>query len=416
MTAPSEAVAKLLRDQAGWCRRLESPLYAGLLERAADDALAGGPVLHALRDEPDLRQDADGAMALRFMAAVHRLVLQGRASELAAFYPSVGGKPGSGDEAWNAFRTTVEEHARELPDSVRRPCQTNETLDRQRGEPTAAEAGGTHRHCAGMYLPLELNTPALVGGFLMVARDTGMPLRILEVGASAGLNLRWDRFFYRAEEGSWGDPASPVRLDDVYDADSAPPFEVQASVADRAGCDLDPIDATSEEGRLALRSSVWADQVRRFRILDGALEVAREVPATVDRADGGEWLPGRLAEPVEDVATVVFHSVAMYHASPEARTRILLALQEAGVRATERTPLAWLRMEGGYSYALLRPTPHDRSPYERRRSSAVRRALTSAALPGSYAPIAGKVTETFGVTPGPEAVSAWRRNLRPRGP
>ena len=331
MRPPSEAVAKLLRDQAGWCRRLESPLYAGLLERAADDALAGGPVLHALRDEPDQRQDADGAMALRFMAAVHRLVLQGRASELAAFYPSVGGKPGSGDEAWNAFRTTVEEHARELPDSVRRPCQTN-------------EAG---------------RSAALVGGFLMVARDTGMPLRILEVGASAGLNLRWDRFFYRAEEGSWGDPASPVRLDDVYDADSAPPFEVQASVADRAGCDLDPIDATSEEGRLALRSSVWADQVRRFRILDGALEVAREVPATVDRADGGEWLPGRLAEPVEDVATVVFHSVAMYHASPEARTRILLALQEAGVRATERTPLAWLRMEGGYSYALLRPTPHE---------------------------------------------------------
>jgi len=326
-----EGVAKLLRDQARWCRRLESPLYGALLDRAADDALAGGPSFEILQNQTGEREADSGALALRFMASVHCLVLQGRAPELASFYPSVGGDAGSDDKAWQAFRRTLEQHAGELGDLVQRTCQTN-------------EAG---------------RSAALLGGFLMVARDTGLPLRIVEVGASAGLNLRWDRYHYRAGHRSWGDPASPVQLDDVYEGDHLPPFDVQATVTERIGCDLDPIDPVSEEGALALRSAVWADQVRRFRILDGALEVARGVPATVERADGSVWLPDRLAEPAEGVATVVFHSVAMYHASLEARNRILTALEEAGARATERAPLAWLRMEGGYSYALLRLTPHE---------------------------------------------------------
>jgi hypothetical protein len=36
--------------------------------------------------------------------------------------------------------------------------------------------------------------PRCVGAFLLLARETGMPLRILEVGASAGLLLRWDHY------------------------------------------------------------------------------------------------------------------------------------------------------------------------------------------------------------------------------
>jgi len=325
-----EGVAKLLRDQARWCRRLESPLYGALLDRAAEDSLAGGPTFEVLQDQTGEREADSGALALRFMAAVHRLVLEGGAPELAEFYPSVGGT-GRRDEAWPAFRRTLDQHADELRRLVEHTCQTN-------------EAG---------------RSAALIGGFLMVARETGLPLRIVEIGTSAGLNLRWDRYHYRAGDRSWGDPASPVQLDDVYEGDRLPPFDVQAAVTERLGCDLDPIDPTSEDGRLSLRSAVWADQVRRFRILDGALEVARAVPVSVQRADGSEWLPQRLAEPADDTATVVFHSVAMYHASLEARNRILTALEEAGARATERAPLAWLRMEGGYSYALLRPTPHE---------------------------------------------------------
>src|SRR5919106_3208366 len=85
----SETQAEHLRWQAGWCRKLGSGLYGSLLERAADDAVTGGPVARAL-EEGDASQRS--MLALRLMGAVHRLVLQGDAPELARFYPSVGGR------------------------------------------------------------------------------------------------------------------------------------------------------------------------------------------------------------------------------------------------------------------------------------------------------------------------------------
>ena len=53
---------------------------------------------------------------------------------------------------------------------------------------------------------------ALAPGFLTVAALTGLPLATSELGASAGLNMAWDRFAYRFGPAAWGDPASAVRL------------------------------------------------------------------------------------------------------------------------------------------------------------------------------------------------------------
>src|SRR5206468_409136 len=100
------------------------------------------------------------ALALRLMAAVHRLVLEGKAPGLAPFYPSVGGT-GPPGEAWPAFVSTLEAHPDEVIAGAARPCQTNEVG----------------------------RSAALLLGFLEVARWKGLPFRLLELGASAGLNL-----------------------------------------------------------------------------------------------------------------------------------------------------------------------------------------------------------------------------------
>ena len=90
-------VAERFRWQAGWCGKLGSPLYRDLLDHAAADIERGGPVWDVLADDT---ADGDGllpgAQALRLMGAVHRLVLEGRAPELAAFYPSAGGVVAAG--------------------------------------------------------------------------------------------------------------------------------------------------------------------------------------------------------------------------------------------------------------------------------------------------------------------------------
>ena len=312
-----ELTAWFVEQQAEASTRLGSHLYAALMREAAADVRRNGVTWRILA--PHATADRGAAITLRFMAAVHRLVLQGRAPALAAHYPSAGGDaelPG----AWQAFHATLEEHEAELTELAGWSCQTNEV----------GRAAG------------------LLPGFLLAAQRTGVArLRLLELGASAGLQLRWDRFRYEWDERPehhWGPADSPVKLRGHWDA----PLDLLArdvEVVQRRGCDPDPVDVLTEEGRLRLRQSVWADQPARFERLNGALELAARIPATVERAPAGDWLPERLAEPAPGVLTVVYHSVVWQYLAPAERERVRQALEEAGARATAGAPLAWVRSE-----------------------------------------------------------------------
>jgi hypothetical protein len=288
-----EVIAQACLEQAEWCGRLGSPMYEALLRRMAQDVRAAGLCLDAL--DPHMTRLRVRAPLL-LLAAIHRLVLAGQLPEAARFYPSMGGQADV-DALWPRFLEAVP-HA-VLPVSV----QTNEV----------------GRSCA------------LLPGFLEVARRTGLPLRLLEIGASAGLNLRWDRFpFLRA-------PAA-VR------------------VVERRGCDLNPIDPTLDESRLALLSFVWPDQTDRLQQLEEAIEIARDAPAQVDRCDAVDWLRIHLAVAQPGVATVVFHSIVLTYLTQEGRENVRRVIEHAGGRATSDAPFAWLSMEPGADQADVRLT------------------------------------------------------------
>src|SRR5213080_1095113 len=93
-------LVKLFRGQAGWCGRLGSPIYAHILERAADDLAAGGPVWRVV--EPYIDRAFNFTHHLRMLGAAHKLALAGEAPELAAHYPTTGGD-GDAEAAWRAF-------------------------------------------------------------------------------------------------------------------------------------------------------------------------------------------------------------------------------------------------------------------------------------------------------------------------
>jgi hypothetical protein len=314
----------VLRDHflfhAEWGRRLGSPLHAHLLTCAADDYEQGGPIRDLM--EPHA-QDSSKALPLQMMGAVHRLVLQGRAPALARYYPSAGGSVDL-DAAWQAFRDTVAAQQEALGALVTNPVQTNDAA----------------------------RSASLLGGFLLVANLTGLPLRLLEAGSSAGLNLCWDRYRYEWRRGGWGDPASPLRIGDVF-VEGTPPLPASATVASRAGCDPSPVDARSAEGRLTLLSYVWPDHVDRIRKLETAIEIARGVPYQIDRAGAADWLTLQLAEAATGVATVVYHSVVWPYLTEEERNRVTFVIEAAGARANSSAPLAWLRMEPGAKEADL---------------------------------------------------------------
>lgn len=307
-------LAKRFRAQAEQCERHGSPLTAALLYGAANDDEAGGPtaaVLASVADEP-----SGSVVSLRFAGALHRLVLERKAPDLATYYPSVGGTAAPGG-VWAVAREVVARQPDELAVGVRRPVQTNEVG----------------------------RAAALYGGLLHVAAATGLPIRLLEIGASAGLNLRPEAFAYEIADGVvLGDPTSPVRLRTPWQG-AFPQYDGRLDIASRAGCDPAPLDPASAEDRLTLTSYVWADQVDRFERLRGALQIAAGDPVRVEKLPGSAFLERELAAPVPGVATVVWHSVVRQYLGDGERAALERILAAAATRASEDAPLFRLSLE-----------------------------------------------------------------------
>ena len=316
------ALLETIENQRLGCELAGSPLYADLLDAVAADVVAGGVCASLLT--PLAGAPYGDAVILRFLAAVHRLVLEGSAPPLAAHYPSAGGTPGP--DAGACFVAAVARHRERVAAELGLGVQTNEV---------------------GRSVPL-------LTGYLALAA-AGLPLRILEVGASAGLNLRFDHYRYEAGGVAFGPVDSPLRFVAPW-AGAAPDLDRPVVVASREGSDLDPIDPTTEAGRLRLRSYLWPDQPQRRARLDAALAVAARVPVAVERADAVSWLRRRLAEPAPGCLTVVAHSIVFQYLSADDRAALLGLLDDAGSRATPDAPLAWLRMEPGGDQAETRLT------------------------------------------------------------
>ena len=310
----TEATARRVRRQAVACRELGSPLYAGLLEHAADDLLAGGPVAAVLDGYLDAPWRS--ALALRMLGGVHALVLTGQAPELAAFYPSAGGTadPGpDGARAWAALRQVLAEQRDTIRGWLDRPPQTNEVG----------------------------RAAALLGGLRHIGAEARLPVRLVEIGASAGLNLRADRFHVPGEAGRYGDPSSPVTLVGAWRG--APPPEGPVDVAGRTGGDRSPIDPTTDPGKLALAAYVWPDQRDRMERLRGALTVAADVPADLRQELASDTLE-RIGL-AEGSWTVLWHSIVRQYLDDEQRAAVSEGIRTLGAAATPSARFAWLSLE-----------------------------------------------------------------------
>jgi hypothetical protein len=307
MTHPQ---AGRVREQARGCLRLGSPMYGELLARLADDLDAGGPTVAVLRGHE--QDPGPSGLALRLVGSLHRLVLEGRAPELAAFYPTVGGVWSSeGCDAVVAFLAARGEELRPLLDQ---PPQTNEVG----------------------------RAAALVGGLLRLTAQWPLPVRLREIGASGGLNLQADRFRFSGEAGAWGDVESPVVLEPAWDG---VPLPVGADLrgVERGGCDVSPVDVTTQDGCLTLTSYVWPDMTGRHQRLAGALALARNRPVRIERLDAASYverlalLPGHL--------TVRWHSVMWQYVPPPQQARVTARLAELGRAASPEAPLVHLYAE-----------------------------------------------------------------------
>jgi hypothetical protein len=308
------AVLIALEKQAKACTALRAPFYAGLLAHVEQDAAHGGITARLLAGWTDAtpEQAVSDAVALRLLAALHYLALSGAAPDLAAEFPPQGS---DADKAWPAARAALAANEALAAGLMAHEPQTNEVR----------------------------RSACLLGGFLQIARETGLPLRCFEIGASAGLNSLWDKFRYRIGEAAWGDAASPITLDSRWEGDAAPALDFGAVVVERQACDRRPVDIRDPADATRLLSYVWPEQAERLARLRVAIELGRAIGLAVEAQDAAVF--ARRATPARGVATVVFHSVVMPYMPAATQAEFRQVLEAHGARATPEAPFAWLRME-----------------------------------------------------------------------
>ena len=276
-----------------------SPLY----ERLAL-GIAADPELLALAARCRPGQPAPNLL----LAAVHDLLLDSAAHPLAAYYPSVSGSPPPDDDPYPAFQAFCLANRAAIEHLVTtRLVQTNEV-----------------RRCA-----------CLVPAFALVAARAGdRPLALVEIGASAGLNLLWDRYGYDYGDGRrTGDTTSPVQIPCSPRGAVAPPLpESLPVVAFRAGIDLHPIDVRDPAEVRCLRALVWPEHADRADRLLRAVALAQGEPPRLLAGDALDLLPDLLSQVPAETALCVYHTHTVNQFAPAARERLSAILAEHGRR------------------------------------------------------------------------------------
>jgi len=309
--------------QAEACRALGSPLTARVCEQLAL-ILAGddGALARRVRTWPGDASHRADSVPLRLCGALHALVLTGRDPDLAQAYAEP-----DDDRLHDRISQAIRRDEAHMLEWVEHAPQTNEV----------ARAAALIAACwfIGALLP-------------------GRRFDLLELGASAGLNLNFPRYrLGDAEEYApslLADEGESVVLNPQWRGAAPPPAALAIGAA--RGVDLNPLDPARDG--LRLLAYVWADQRARLERMQAALALAGRHPPRVDRGDAGAWLAARLAEPCAH-GRLVYHTVAAQYFPAPTRALVESALRAAGDGASPDRPLAHLSMEadGGEGAALV---------------------------------------------------------------
>ena len=276
-----------------------APLYQALARMVAGD--------DALLDLAAATRPGQQPPNMLF-GAVHLIVLRNPGLPFARFFASVRGddaEPPAGAVA--EFTAFCAEHRDEIAQTLRtRLVQTN---------------------VPGRGAALRLAMATIAG-------RSERPLSLIEVGPSAGIQLRFDRWAVHTAGARFGPPDAPLVLTPQWRAPDPPPdLDALPSITQRVGVDLHPVDASDPDERAWQEALVWPDHRDRFVALRTALDAVAADPPEIIQGDAIELLPRLAAERLgAGEPVVVFHALVRIHVPRERLTAFDAAIDALGAQ------------------------------------------------------------------------------------
>ena len=324
-----------------------SPLYAHIFAIVGDWLASGEPaeVVNWLVDLAAARRPFD--LTLLLPAALHREVLAGApsAAPLAAFYPTAGGRvPDAPAPLAEALRRVIIARREPIEAFIRRAnVQTNET----------------GRGLAWLLPVAALGWPAV---------------HLVELGASAGLNLVAEQRSYRLTAGAVdpalmtlgaaGRPQFAVSVSDSPDLSGRRDLTGLRSptILSRTGGDIHPFHLRTVGDELTLAAFVWADQPARLLRLREGIEALRAIerssaPVRLRPLHLPDELPRFLDEalPRSPDAPVVLYNTIVTMYLPEGGAALRRHVEPWAGR--QPVPVLWLQWEPSDTADLKPPQP-----------------------------------------------------------
>jgi hypothetical protein len=285
-------------------------MVAATFLRAADQDFADSPhwsfLARRIASDQQLLEIAAAGRPGQFpphllLAAVHQLVLEGEASELAPFYPSAGGNRAPDGDFFLAFRECALHHRERLAEVVARRNVNKTVL----------------RRCACL-------RPMLIEAARRLEAER---VHLIDIGCSIGHNLLLDRWGVIYEPGLRAGPAdAPVTVRTELRG-GTPPLEGLPEIVERIGLDLDRIDMANADDRTWILGNLFPDDPDFDITLRAAQEMLRSPPSIVT-GDAAETLPKTIRELDPSVPVVLMHTMMIHNLNTRQRTELFRGTSE----------------------------------------------------------------------------------------
>lgn len=289
---PTDALQKRFKKFADQeCKGGRSELYYAMAMRIAEDK-----ELLSLAANRRERQPIPNL----FFAAIHYLLLQDQEHELATYYPSIN-RHAVEQPPFALFKAFCLEHSTAIKTIMgSRIVQTN-----------------------------ALNRTAYLMPIFSALFPAGEPINLIDIGASAGLNLHLDNYKYHYN-GEYRIGTGPVHIETEIRTGQLPPFQQMVKINRKIGIDQNPLDVKEVDNAHWLKALIWADQRERFNRIAAAVSLAQQSDLELIKAKNITDFRDVILAQDTKTPLVVYHTHVLYQFTPEERMAFREMLDQVG--------------------------------------------------------------------------------------